>query len=515
MAVCGSDGLTYDSYCDLVNFACKHQIDLVAVSLGICEQEIESSEFRDRNLRDKDNSSITIHLGSPCSLSSECIKLNAICLVNISGRGNCLCGKGTIRQGEKCVIEPTMEVEDSNSLNLHLDGKHGFVAALENLNLFMNITLTINPLSSNGVVLFAKGVYGDDFSLRLDQRRIIAEGSPLSSHSWSNLRFGRNLRNGTLSIDGVLVGSLISAPKNTHLDISGESVFLGGIPNPDFLPVKLRQLNSTFVGMVRSLSINERLFHLNEFFYVIPGLLASASGYFSKCAGSSSLAMDNQQFHPSHPPYLQQTIIQKDSHVGTITTYLQKCPTFCGQNSSSSVAHFDGLNDYIYLNRGNESKDSSNSSLFSFEFRPDSNNGIIWWETAWVGIEESDFLIVFLKNGQLNIAINLGSDSTFKSVSVKRKVTLGQWYKLEVNRRKTRVILNGELSVTVVSSPGSTELDTNGLVFIGGRGEGKSGIPVKEKFIGCIRNLSISDRFVDIIYDTVSTKEAGTCFKDE
>ena len=37
MTVCGSDGTTYSNLCELKMFACKHQMDVVPVSMGICD----------------------------------------------------------------------------------------------------------------------------------------------------------------------------------------------------------------------------------------------------------------------------------------------------------------------------------------------------------------------------------------------------------------------------------------------------------------------------------------------
>ncbi|KAE9415189.1 hypothetical protein Angca_000808, partial [Angiostrongylus cantonensis] len=53
---------------------------------------------------------------------------------------------------------------------------------------------------------------------------------------------------------------------------------------------------------------------------------------------------------------------------------------------------------------------SSHTSNFSFEFRSESTDGLLWWESEWSGATKSDFLIVFLRNGHVHIAVSLGRE---------------------------------------------------------------------------------------------------------
>ncbi|KAK6042756.1 Kazal-type serine protease inhibitor domain protein, partial [Cooperia oncophora] len=92
MSVCGSDGTTYDSMCQLIQFACKHQLDLVAVSLGICSDD--SSEPRERNNREKDTPSLK-HL-PPCTSNSDCEAIGAVCEPIDAFSSMCKCSEGEI-----------------------------------------------------------------------------------------------------------------------------------------------------------------------------------------------------------------------------------------------------------------------------------------------------------------------------------------------------------------------------------------------------------------------------------
>ncbi|EFP07680.1 CRE-AGR-1 protein [Caenorhabditis remanei] len=71
MTVCGSDGTTYSNLCELKMFACKHQMDVVPVSMGICDDE--SFEVLDRLQREQNSEEK--RLGSPCTQHEECEKV--------------------------------------------------------------------------------------------------------------------------------------------------------------------------------------------------------------------------------------------------------------------------------------------------------------------------------------------------------------------------------------------------------------------------------------------------------
>ena len=71
MTVCGSDGVTYDSHCQLQQFACRHQLDLVVVSLGICENGDE--EIQERTEREGKTL-----LGSRCTVNSDCAEVSTL-----------------------------------------------------------------------------------------------------------------------------------------------------------------------------------------------------------------------------------------------------------------------------------------------------------------------------------------------------------------------------------------------------------------------------------------------------
>ncbi|KAK6734704.1 hypothetical protein RB195_018103 [Necator americanus] len=193
MSICGSDGVTYEDTCQLLQFACKHQLDIVAISLGICSQEIDSTEPRERNNRQREN---------VVEDSSTCTSFN-------------------------CTADTSL------NLDLVSDGLHIYKIEEKGHSLRMNITFTMVPRSSNGVIISAKSDRGS-FTLRCEMRRVVADGISSREGLEERRTFFEGLRNKS----DHWVGSLPALTFSTKG--SGSTIVVEthhGLPNFAFLGI--------------------------------------------------------------------------------------------------------------------------------------------------------------------------------------------------------------------------------------------------------------------------------------
>ncbi|VDK18551.1 unnamed protein product [Anisakis simplex] len=90
----------------------------------------------------------------------------------------------------------------------------------------------------------------------------------LSNHRFHSIRFTRNLRNGTIQVDySPFISHQISLPKNNHLDVFGEDIYIGGVPNDHLIPPVIPEMRKRFKGVIQRISINGQIF--NNLFKVI------------------------------------------------------------------------------------------------------------------------------------------------------------------------------------------------------------------------------------------------------
>lgn len=119
-----------------------------------------------------------------------------------------------------------------------------------------------------------------------------------------------------------------------------------------------------------------------------------------------------------------------------------------------------------------------------FDIIPVSRNGILMSIKAENG---TDFLILMLRNKTLSFIINNGAGD----VALRQPVTHmydGQWHRIQAFKEKNIIGLSIDGSSHVLNSGflGFGLTDTNDSLYVGGA-------PLGPQFVGCIRNIVISD----------------------
>ncbi|CAI5441603.1 unnamed protein product [Caenorhabditis angaria] len=139
MTVCGSDGETYSNMCEMKMFACKHQMDLTAVSMGICDND--NLEILGRLGREEKSGGK--RLGSQCEDDDDCDKLNARCVTRPGRKSACECVEGSKSHLGKCEeIEKDEEKNGREHLNLEIGNVPRFLKK-ENVRRFSKLSINL------------------------------------------------------------------------------------------------------------------------------------------------------------------------------------------------------------------------------------------------------------------------------------------------------------------------------------------------------------------------------------
>ncbi|XP_029414507.1 neurexin-1 isoform X18 [Nannospalax galili] len=435
--------------------------------------------------------------GSPCEAGDEgeggvCLN-GGVCSV-VDDQAVCDCSRTGFR-GKDC------SQEDNNVEGLaHLmmgdqgksKGKEEYIATFKGSEYFCydlsqnpiqsssdEITLSFKTLQRNGLMLHT-GKSADYVNLALKNGAVslvinLGSGAfealvepvngKFNDNAWHDVKVTRNLRQVTISVDGILTTTGYTQEDYTMLG-SDDFFYVGGSPSTADLPGS--PVSNNFMGCLKEVVYKNNDVRLE----------------LSRLAKQGDAKMK-----------IHGVVAFKCENVATLDPITFETPE-----------------SFISLPKWNAKKTGS----ISFDFRTTEPNGLILFshgkprhqkDAKHPQMIKVDFFAIEMLDGHLYLLLDMGS-GTIKIKALQKKVNDGEWYHVDFQRDGRSGTISVNTLRTPYTAPGESEiLDLDDELYLGGLPENKAGLVFPTEvwtallnygYVGCIRDLFIDGQSKDI-----------------
>ncbi|XP_038629666.1 neurexin 3a isoform X5 [Scyliorhinus canicula] len=286
-----------------------------------------------------------------------------------------------------------------------------------------------------------------------------------NDNAWHDVKVTRNLRQVTISVDGILTTTGYTQEDYTMLG-SDDFFYVGGSPSTADLPGS--PVSNNFMGCLR-----EVVYKNND------------------------IRLELSRLARIKDPKMK-------IHGDVVFT--------CENVATLDPISFETPEAYISLPKWNTKKMGS----ISFDFRTSEPSGLILFthgkpqerkDLRSVKKTKVDFFAVELLDGNLFLLLDMGS-GTIKIKSTMRKVNDGEWYHVDIQRDGRSGTISVNSRRTPFTASGDSEiLDLEGDMYLGGLPDNRMGSILPTElwtamlnygYVGCIRDLFIDGRSKDI-----------------
>uniref|UniRef100_A0A3Q0SVZ4 Neurexin 1b n=1 Tax=Amphilophus citrinellus TaxID=61819 RepID=A0A3Q0SVZ4_AMPCI len=448
-------------------------------------------------------------------------------MINSEGVLNDLCGTANMcLNGGICSLinnEPTCDCsqtgfqgKDCSEGLAHLmmgdQGKEEYVATFKGSEFFCydlslnpiqsssdEITLSFKTLQRNGLMLHT-GKSADYVNLALKNGAVslvinLGSGAfealvepvngKFNDNDWHDVKVTRNLRQVTISVDGILTTTGYTQEDYTMLG-SDDFFYVGGSPSTADLPGS--PVSNNFMGCLREVVYKNNDVRLE----------------LSRMAKQGDAKMK-----------IHGTVAFKCENVATLDPITFETPE-----------------SFIILNKWNAKKTGS----ISFDFRTTEPNGLLLFshgkpkqqpkDSKSPQTLKVDFFAIEMLDGHLYLLLDMGSGTT-KTKAVNKKVNDGEWYHVDFQRDGRSGTISINTLRTAYTAPGESEiLDLDDNLYLGGLPENRMGLVFPTEvwtallnygYVGCIRDLFIDGQSKDVRRLAEIQKAAGvkpSCSKE-
>ncbi|XP_014849228.1 PREDICTED: basement membrane-specific heparan sulfate proteoglycan core protein isoform X5 [Poecilia mexicana] len=414
-----------------------------------------------------------------------------------------------------------------------------------------NIKINFRPDNVDGLILYAgmilyngqRRTIGADFislglvSGRLEFRFDVGSGmatirdpNPIKLGEFHTVEVNRNLTEGYIIVDGGEPISGKSQGKFQGLDLN-EELHVGGYPNYTSI-VKTAGIKTGFVGCIRQLVIQGEEVIFKELDRSSTGVTncptckdypcqnggrcqdSEASLY--RCTCPRGFTGSNCQHHSSLHCHSEAcgpdaTCINRPNGLGyDCRCHLGKFGDKCMQGQLVTTPLFDGDESYIAYPPLTIVHDDLRVEL---EFKPLQRNGLMFF-CGGKKTKVEDFVAVSMVEGHVEFRYELGTGQAV--LLSPQPVSLGQWHRVvaERNKRSGHLMVD-QGPVQRRMSPGKAQgLNIHTPMYLGGV-PSMDILPkpanVTQMFDGCIGEVSINNKKVDLSYSFTESKSIRKC----
>ncbi|XP_063730837.1 neurexin-1a-like isoform X3 [Eleginops maclovinus] len=361
------------------------------------------------------------------------------------------------------------------------------------------ITLSFKTLQRNGLMLHT-GKSADYVNLALKNGAVslvinLGSGAfealvepvngKFNDNDWHDVKVTRNLRQVTISVDGILTTTGYTQEDYTMLG-SDDFFYVGGSPSTADLPGS--PVSNNFMGCLKEVVYKNNDVRLE----------------LSRMAKQGDPKMK-----------VHGTVAFKCENVATLDPITFETPE-----------------SFIVLNKWNAKKTGS----ISFDFRTTEPNGLLLFshgkpkqppkDSKNPQTLKVDFFAIEMLDGHLYLLLDMGSGTT-KTRAVNKKVNDGEWYHVDFQRDGRSGTISINTLRTAYTAPGESEiLDLDENLYLGGLPENKMGLVFPTEvwtallnygYVGCIRDLFIDGQSKDVRRLAEIQKAAGvkpSCSKE-
>ncbi|XP_049551911.1 neurexin-1 isoform X20 [Orcinus orca] len=341
------------------------------------------------------------------------------------------------------------------------------------------ITLSFKTLQRNGLMLHT-GKSADYVNLALKNGAVslvinLGSGAfealvepvngKFNDNAWHDVKVTRNLRQVTISVDGILTTTGYTQEDYTMLG-SDDFFYVGGSPSTADLPGS--PVSNNFMGCLKEVVYKNNDVRLE----------------LSRLAKQGDPKMK-----------IHGVVAFKCENVATLDPITFETPE-----------------SFVSLPKWNAKKTGS----ISFDFRTTEPNGLILFshgkprhqkDAKHPQMIKVDFFAIEMLDGHLYLLLDMGS-GTIKIKALQKKVNDGEWYHVDFQRDGRSGTISVNTLRTPYTAPGESEiLDLDDELYLGGLPENKAGLIFPTEvwtallnygYVGCIRDLFIDGQSKDI-----------------